>query len=468
MDELIGRRHHLLGSGLTRRRLLQGSLALGGGALAAGVAPERAWGRVSRRAQDAPKVEGKLVSWGYGADNPVAVARLDDFRKAFPNVELELVPEFDEAKLLTAAASDTVPDLLWLDRFTTAGWASREVLTPLKDLIDRDGYDTSHFYESALEEASYDGELYGIPGGMDLRVLYVNLDHLAEIGVDPASLDTSNWDQLNELGAQLVQRDGDQVQRWGFDNKLKSMYIYLWGTGNGGRFMNDDGTETTFDDPKNVEALAWGVKSFDDQGGFLPYDAFASTFQGDEQFARGQVSMTMYENWMLGITARVAPQLNFRVLPVRPRGQGEGYASFTGGRAWYIPQGAKNPEAAWAFIKHMHTDENWLVAGEARKADAKSKGEPYIPSLTGSKTADQIQLDRVYEPIEPKFDEAVRLFPQVMAESPTREIAKSPAAFQLNLALEREGILPALRKDKEPQQALEDADQAGQDEIDLL
>ncbi len=467
MDERIGRRSRRSKSSLTRRRLLQGSLAVGAGALAASVAsPGRAARRRAR--QDAPAVEGKLVSWGYGTENPVALARVEAFRQAFPNVQLEIVSELDDPKLLTAVASETVPDLLWLDRFTTSGWASREVLLPLTDYIERDGYDVERFYESARNEASYDGQLYGIPGGMDVRVLYVNGDALAEIGVDPATLDTSNWDRLTELGAQLTQRDGDQVQRWGFDNKLKSGYIYLWGTGNGGRFMNEDGTETTFDDEKNVEALAWGVKSFEDQGGYQSYDAFSSTFQGDEQFARGQVAMTMYENWMLGIVARVAPQLNFAVLPVRPRGTGDGFASFTGGRAWYIPQGAKNPDAAWEFIKFMHTDETWLLAANALKEARKAEGQPFIPTMTGSSTADQAQLEQVYEPFSPSFDEAVRLFPEVLAGSPNREISLSPAANLLHEALMDEGVLPALRKDKEPQPALEDADLAGQDEIDSL
>ncbi len=461
MDERIGRRNPGAGAALTRRRLLQGSLALGTAAI---VAPARA--RTSR--QGAPAASGKLVSWGYGTENPVAAARVEAFRQAFPNVELEIVSELEDEKLLTAVASDTVPDLLWLDRFTTAGWASREVLLPLTDYIERDGYDTGRFYESALAEASYDGQLYGIPGGIDLRVLYVNGDALGEIGVDPASIDTANWDQLNELGAQLVQRDGDQVRRWGFDNKLKSGFLYLWGTGNGGSFMNDAGDETTFDDPKIVEALAWGVKSFDDQGGYQSYDAFSTTFQGDEQFARGQVAMTMYENWMLGIVARVAPQMNFAVLPVRPRAGGEGFASYTGGRAWYIPQGAKNPDAAWEFIKFLHTDETWLVGANALKAARQAEGQPFIPTMTGSRTADQAQLDQVYQPFAPAFDQAVALFPQVLAESPNREISLSPAGNLLHETLMDVGVLPALRREKEPEPALEEADQAAQDEIDSL
>jgi multiple sugar transport system substrate-binding protein len=459
-------------SALTRRRLLGRSLAVGGGALAASaIGPGRGFRAAGAAAQETPaagKASGKLVSWGYGTENPVAEARVNAFKKAFPDVELEIVPTLEDQKLLTAVASKTVPDLLWLDRFATASWASRSVLMPLTDFVQRDSYDTSQFYESAVSEASWDDQLYGIPGGMDLRVLYVNSDALNEVGVDPKTIDTGNWDQLNEVGAKLVKRNGDQVQRWGFDNKLQAGYLYLWGQGNGGHFMNEDATETTFNDPKNVDALTWGVKTFDDQGGYQSYEAFSSTFQGDEQFARGLVAMTMYENWMLGITARVDPKLNFMVLPIKPRGSTEGAVSYTGGRAWYIPNGAKNPEAAWEFIKFMHTDDTWLLAANALKESRKKEGQPFIPTMTGSKTADQAQLDNVYETFSEPFDNAVKLFPEILSQSVNREISRSPAGSLIDSVLNDEGVLPALRKEKDPQQALDDANTAAQDEIDSL
>jgi multiple sugar transport system substrate-binding protein len=446
---------------VSRRRLLGRSLAFGA------LGPALGTGAAAARRQTAPgagAATGPLVSWGFGVENELAAARVDAFQRSHPDVALRIVPDFDDQELLVAALSDTVPDLLWLERFTTANWAARGVLRPLDDLIARDGYDTSRFYEAALAEASWNGQVYGIPGGMDVRALYVNAKALAEVGVDPTSLDTADWDGLNELGAALVQRDGDRVRRWGFDNKLQSGFLYLWGYGNGGRFMNEIGNEARFDDAPVVEALAWGVRSFDDEGGFAAYDRFAAGFENDEQFARGLVAMTMYENWMLGIVARVAPDLDFAVLPVRQRG-GADPVSFTGGRAWYIPTGAKNPEAAWEFIKFLHTDETWLIGAEAVKAARLTENHPYIPSLTGSKTADRLQIERVYEPIAPKFDEAVKLFPRVLEASRVREISGSPVAILLHEALMTQGVMPALRKEKEPPAAMADADAAAQEAI---
>ena len=277
---------------------------------------------------------------------------------------------------------------------------------------------------------------------------------LDEAGIDASTIDTSNWDQLSEWAAQLVQKDGDAYTRWGFDHKAQQGNFWLWGNGNGGRFMNDDATEATFNDEKNVEALDWAVQAYEAQGGYQDYASFATTWQGDEQFARGQVAITLYEQWMMsGPIASVAPDLNFVVLPVRERNSGaEGrMVSFAGGNAWYIPAGAKNPDAAWEYIKFLHTDDTWRIGAEATKALRIEQGErPFIPSLTGSMTADQMQIDEIYEPVAGPFDDAVQLFPQILEQSFNREIGKSPVAGQLSDVMQDEGVEPAFNGDISP------------------
>ena len=454
------------GDRLSRRTLAKASMFFG----AAGAAPvllRTPAGAVRQNTE----VSGELVEWGFGVaeTNPLAAARVAAFQEAFPNVQLEIVETFDDQTLLTAIASDTVPDVLWLGRFETATWAARDALMPLTEFIERDSYDTSIFYQAALDESTYNDELYGIPGGMDVRALFINLDHLAEAGIDPATIDGSNWDQLSEYAAQLVQRDGDAYTRWGFDHKAQQGNLWLWGNGNGGSFMNEDASEATFNDEANVAALDWAVQAFEGQGGYEGYQAFATTWQGDEQFARGQVSISLYEQWMMsGPIATVAPDLNFVVVPVRENGSGPDgrMVSFVGGNSWYIPAGARNPEAAWEYIKFLHTDETWMIGAQAVKDLREQEGtRPYIPSLTGSITADQLQIDELYEPVAEPFDNAVVLFPQILEQSVNREIGKSPVAGQLDDIMQNEGVEPAFGGQASAQEALDQADQSAQDAI---
>jgi multiple sugar transport system substrate-binding protein len=455
------------GSSLTRRALLRGTAGVGAGVLATAAIPGGSRLRVSAQTPSAFTREASIVSWGFGAEetNPMAFTRVNAFKQAYPSIQLELVPEFDQQKLLTGFASKQLPDILWMDRSAISSWAARDVLQPLDDLIAAAGIDTSKYYPAALDEVTYDGKIYGLPGFIDVRGLYVNLDALAEVGQDPAALDTSNWDQLSQLGAQLVKKEGDRVDRWGFDNKLQAGHIWLWGNGNGATFISEDGKEITFDDPKAVDALNWGIQSYDAQGGFQSYEAVATTWQGDEQFARGQVAMTVYENWMLGIVARVAPELNFKVVPILARGDANRMVSFSGGPAWCIPNGANDTEAAWQFIQFMDNIETWRIGAQGVKEFQTSQGRPYTPSLTANKQADQMQIDEFYESIAPNLDEAIHLWPQILEQSSIRPIAKSPASQQLSDIMQQDGVMPALRGEKSAEDALKTADANAEDAI---
>lgn len=457
-------------STVTRRGVLKGSLAAGGAAALGGaLGPRRGFGPTRARAQGAD-VSGPLVAWGFGADesNPLAYARVEAFRAAYPNVEIEFVAEAGIQKILTAAVSDNLPDLLWIPRESVASYAGRgSVIAPIDDLVERDGYDLARFYENALAEATYDGRLYAIPGGMEVWVLYANMDHLAEVGIsDPTQIDPANWDQLLGLGGELAQREGDVVRRWGLDPKADGGSIYLWSNANGVRLLTDDGQEANFNDPKVVEALSWNVQAYEAQGGFQAYESVKSTWSADEQFARGQVSTTIYQSWMLGIISRTVQDLNFAVLPLRPRGSAEGLTSLVGGFGWCLTAGTKNPDAAWEFVKFMHTDETWLVGQQARRAANEAAGQVYIPGLTGSRTADEATLAQVYQPVNPRFDAAVRLFPPILTQAPNRELANSPVSTEIDGILQDVGVLPALRGEQPPQEALDAADASAQGAID--
>jgi multiple sugar transport system substrate-binding protein len=410
--------------------------------------------------------EASIVSWGFGAEetNPMAFGRINGFNAAYPNIKLELVPDFDDQKLLTAYAAKQLPDLLWMGRDKIATWVSKGVLMPLDDMFASSGIDTGQFYPSAWADVQVDGKIYGLPQFIDVRALYVNNDALGEVSQDPAQLDTSNWDALSELGGKLVKKNGNSIERWGFDHKIQADWLWLWAKGNGGTMMSDDGKEVTFTDPKVVDALDWGVKAYDAQGGYQQYESVATTWQGDEQFARGQVAMTMYENWMLGIVARVTPNMNFTVVPIKQRG-GSGDVSFSGGNAWCIPNGANDPEAAFEFIKYIAKPDTWMLGAQAVKKARQDASAPYVPSLTGDKQVDQMQIDQLYESLGGPFDAAIKLFPQLLQEAFSLPLGKSPVGNQIADALKNDGVLPALRGDKSAEDGLKDAQQAAEDAI---
>ena len=337
---------------MTRRQLLGRSAALGGGlALGAllaacgaqgGTATSSSGGAASTApASGTPGAftrEASITLWGFGIEdtNPFAKARFTAFQQKYPNIKIDHVPKIDDQKILTGAASKQLPDVLWTDRGAVSSWGARGVLAPIDDLIQKNKFDLTQFNDSAVQETKYDNKTWGIPQFQTVRVLYANTDALGEIGLDPSKLDTGNWDQLNEVGTKLTKRSGDKFERWGFDNKADSEFYWLWGMANGGTFISEDGKKVSFNDPKVAEAIDWAAKNYAAQGGYQAYKGFATTFQNDEQFARGLVALTLYENWMLGIIARTVPDRNFAVLPMKLRG-GSDPISFTSGNVWTVP-----------------------------------------------------------------------------------------------------------------------------------
>jgi multiple sugar transport system substrate-binding protein len=447
---------------ITRRRLFAASA---GAAMVAGLSRSRAFAQQATPAALPPFTrDASITSWGFGVEetNPLAYSRVNAFKAAYPSIDIQIVPEFDNQKLLTGVASGDVPDLLWIDRGTLASWAARDVLLPLDDFFSQYGITEDQFYPAAIAEVKYNDQYYGLPQFMDVRALYVNNQALSDAGVDPASIDTSNWESLSDLGGQLVQKDGDTIQRWGFDTKLQAGTIYMWGQGNGGQFFDADGNPT-FTDEKIVDALTWGIKAYDAQGGYGDYQSVSSTWQGDEQFARAQVAMTVYESWMLGIVGRVAPDLDFTVMGIKQHG-GSDLISSTGGNAWAIPKDAGDVEAAQIFINFMNSDDTWMLGAQATKDARTQSGQLFIPSLTGKPSADQAQIDQLYEPIAKPFDDAVKLFPMILQTSQIRPISGSPVGSEINDIL-TDAVQSALSNDASAEDALSDANDKAKDAI---
>lgn len=77
-----------------------------------------------------------------------------------------------------------------------------------------------------------------------------------------------------------------------------------------------------------------------------------------------------------------------------------------------------------------------------------------------------MQIEEFYEPIAPQLDEAVQLWPRILEQSFIRPVSKSPIGAQLHDILQQEGVMPALREEKSPEDAMADATQSAQDAID--
>jgi multiple sugar transport system permease protein len=397
----------------------------------------------------------KIVVWGmqYGEESKGLEARVREFERRNPDIKVSILAMgaggMNPQKLMTAIVGNVPPDVIHQDRFTIGDWASRDTFLPLDAFIERDrnqpgGIHPDDFYPACWKEANYTDPITGqkgvfaIPSGTDNRALFYNKQIFREAGIVDEKGEAKpprTWDELFDLAVKLTKKNPDGTfQRIGFIPNFGNSFLYLYSWQNNGEFMSLDGRTCTLNDQPNVEALEYMVKVYDALGGVGMVDAFRSGFQTNEldPFLTGKVAMKIDGSWIPASIARYAPDLDFGVVPApvpaarlkregRFKNEKDDYITWAGGFSYAIPRGARQPEAAWRFIRWMTSPEAALIDAKAQKAYNESKGRPYVPVLSANRRTNQVVFEQ-FGPKSPKFKAAMDVFIAMMDKARFRPV----------------------------------------------
>ncbi len=373
----------------------------------------------------------RLTVWGFPESNEFkgVHASIKEFDRRHPDIDVIVGAAggqvlLDPQKLMTAIAAGTPPDLIWQDRFTISGWAARGAFRSINDLVERDGIDPADFYPACWNEATYQGELYGLPTDTDCRGLYYNRQLFREAGLDPHH-PPSNWGELLRYALKLTKKRKGYLEQIGFAPNYGNAHLYLYGWLNGARFMSADRTRCTLNDPPIVEALDWMTRFYDELGGRAEVMAGFERGTGlgiaTDPFVTGKLAMIIDGNWALDNIARYRPDLDFGVAPPPPP-EGKTPITWSGGFAMVIPRGAKHVEEAWELAKWLTSLEGRLCEGNAQTRYNASIGKPfYIPRLTARRSVNKVIFQHFPPPNE-KTRQAIQTFLELMEVSRYRPV----------------------------------------------
>jgi sn-glycerol 3-phosphate transport system substrate-binding protein len=119
----------------------------------------------------------------------------------------------------------------------------------------------AQFFPALHPNAVVDRKVYGVPFHNSTPLLYYNVDHFREAGLDPDK-PPRDWAELIAAAKKLTKREGDRVTRWGI--MAPSNYDYggwilqALTLSNGGRWYNEEyGGEVYYDTPTLVGALTF-------------------------------------------------------------------------------------------------------------------------------------------------------------------------------------------------------------------
>ncbi|MEZ4521077.1 MAG: sugar ABC transporter substrate-binding protein [Thermomicrobiales bacterium] len=298
---------------------------------------------------------------------------LDAIRERHPNwdIQLEQTPQDGIVeKINTQIASDELPDVVQVQGLFAQPWIRQGAFASLEEMSSDPEFNVDGFYDAALDQFRWDGDLYGIPNVVAPDLVYLNLDMFEAAGVEPPS-DDWTMDDLKELALELTldsegrnandpDFDSSSVVQWGLsvtpNNIWTRHYLLPFGAD---PCANEDCTETQFSSPEVQEALQFWADLA--QAGAAPYDPYTGNQTGvpGEGFQAGVAAIGINGFFLVGVL-NDTQELNYDVVefPTGPSGEKASPLSTNG---WVIAETSENKDAAWQLIEEL-TSEEFLVS----------------------------------------------------------------------------------------------------------
>ena len=400
---------------------------------------------------------------GFGGEDEVATARMDLAETELGDVDVKLIKgDLDIQQFLSSVASGKPPSLLYADRDQIGSLAARGAVVPLEDCIDGEGIQTGDFVESALDQVTLDGTVYGIPEFNSVQLTMADQKLLDDAGVTIDDVNGSDREAMTEAAGKLVQRDGDNVKVIGVDSKLPE-FLALWVAAAGGSLISDDGRTAQLDSEEAVSSLEWAAGIYEEQGGFPAIKATrdaADFFGAGNQFATNTLGAMPMEQWYLNVLNEVSPDAPMAFDTVRTT-DGDPIAYATGS-AWAIPSGSDNPEAACRWARAMTSVDAWRAAADARLSARNDAGLPFTGILTGNTVADEEIKGMTTADEEPWASGVAAMYD---ANDHTFSLPANPADAEFEDAM-FEAVNSVLTSGADPAEALAKAQKTAQKALD--
>jgi multiple sugar transport system substrate-binding protein len=417
-------------------------------------------GTAAEKPEFSKDASGAMTAWGFDNADDVGKARMA--YAADQHKELQITMDqtaFDAQKFTTRAASGDVPDVVQMDRAFVATYAAQGLIKPLDACFSAQGMDPAkQFYPAVTEQVTYKDQIWAVPQFYQPAAIILNQAVLQGAGVDKDQIDTSDKTKLLAAVSKTYKTSGDNPSTLGFD-PVAGGQTELWLLANGGRIMDDKGAPA-LDDPANAEALNYLKEIHDAQGGYAKVKSFSDsfdTFGKDNQYVKNQVAAQVDNQWYVNVLAPYAQTLNISAVPFKDKSGSP--VTVAGGTSFVIPAGAKNPNAACAWMTSLVTDDAWSAAGAARAAKiAATPGAINTGLFTGSPSADKLIREKFVKPSgNAGFDETISTFYDVLPNGKT--LGASPAGQTIKTEL-KNAVASALLGEKTAEKALADAQAA--------
>ncbi len=210
-------------------------------------------------------------------------------------------------------------------------------------------YDDDTFVPGAVEDVTWDGEIYGVPLDVNAVVMIVNTDLLERVGHDLDDLST--WEGLREVAVSAA----DQGVRLTY-LAASTWSTFAWLRANGGEWFDiEDGTpRMQFDSAPVIETLEFLTDLTDDDQRLAFAAESIDTDADAYPLFHDQQTLTLASGtWDVARLVDDDPGFEWTVLPMPQGPSGTGSGTVLGGSSLYVTEQATDPALAWEFATHL-------------------------------------------------------------------------------------------------------------------
>lgn len=216
------------------------------------------------------------------------------------------------------------------------------------------------------------GKVYGAPAVIETLVLYYNKDLIQEAPKTFGELEElakdSKYDFAGEEGKNTA-----FLADW-----LNFYYAYGLLSGNGGYVFGNDGTDPSdigLNNQGSIDGIEYAKTWYAKWPKGLQDTTAAANFI-QTQFQEGKTAAIIDGPWKASSFKEAKVNYGVATIPTLPNGNS--YSAFGGGKAWVIPAGANNPEAAQKFVDFLTTtDQQKAFYDKTNEVPANTEAREY-------------------------------------------------------------------------------------------
>ena len=250
-------------------------------------------------------------------------------------------------KVLLAATSNSLPDLIYLDNSDVPQLADGGLVAPLSEV----GIELEGFVPALAALGNYKGVDYALPTANNSIALYYNIDMFEAAGIEPPT----TWDELRAAAKALTQGDVYGLAFPAPNNEQATFHTSPFVWSNGGDFV-------TLNSPGTVGGVTFLADLVND-GSVSKSVVTWSNSDSADQFAGGRAAMLIGGSWEM--PALDKSDVNYGIVTIPTPNAGEQVKVPVGGELWTVAVTADKP-AAKAALECLTRDDHILTWAIAR------------------------------------------------------------------------------------------------------